>query len=116
MKKTMLSIALALVAPFAWGQTSSTTTTTTTTQGSGTITEFTPGSVIVLKETSGPRRYRFGKTVTYMTKSGKRSMRPPSRRDRSAYPCASITQARARTCSSTVWNSTRIDRLLFVRA
>src|SRR5688500_10612239 len=71
MKKTLLSIALALVAPFAWGQTSSTTTTTTTTQGSGTITEYTPGSVIVLKETSGPRRYRFGKTVTYVTRSGK---------------------------------------------
>ena len=72
MKKTILSIALALVAPFAWGQTSSTTTTTTTTTtGSGTITEYTPGSVIALKETSGPRRYRFDKTVTYVTKSGK---------------------------------------------
>lgn len=71
MKKTLLSIALALVAPFAWGQTSSTTTTTTTTEGGGTITEYTPGSVIVLKETSGPRRYRFGKTVTYVTRSGK---------------------------------------------
>ena len=47
------------------------TTTTTTTDGSGTITEFTPGSVITLKETSGPRHYRFGKTVTYVTKSGK---------------------------------------------
>ena len=47
------------------------TTTTTTTEGGGTITEFTPGSAIVLKETSGPRRYRFGKTVTYVTKSGK---------------------------------------------
>ena len=70
MKKTILSIALAVVAPFAWGQTSSTTTTTTTTSD-GTITEYTPGSVITLKETSGPRRYRFGKTVTYVTKSGK---------------------------------------------
>jgi hypothetical protein len=71
MKKTLLSIALALVAPLAWGQTSSTTTTTTTTDGGGPITEYTPGSVITLKETSGPRRYRFGKTVTYVTKSGK---------------------------------------------
>jgi hypothetical protein len=73
MKKTLLSVALALVAPFAWAQTSSTstTTTTTTTDGGGTITEYTPGSVIVLKETSGPRRYKFGKTVTYVTKSGK---------------------------------------------
>jgi hypothetical protein len=70
-KKTLLSIALAVVAPFAWAQTSSTTTTTTTTDGGGTITEYTPGSVITLKESSGPRHYRFGKTVTYVTKSGK---------------------------------------------
>ena len=71
MKKTLLSIALAVIAPLAWGQTSSTTTTTTTTESNGTITEYTPGSVITLKETSGPRHYRFGKTVTYVTKSGK---------------------------------------------
>ncbi|HEV2805047.1 MAG TPA: hypothetical protein VGW57_08975 [Chthoniobacterales bacterium] len=72
MKKTILSIALALAAPFAWAQTSTTsTTTTTTTNGGGTITEYTPGSVITLKETSGPRHYKFGKTVTYVTKSGK---------------------------------------------
>jgi hypothetical protein len=71
MKKTLLSIALAVVAPLAWGQTSSTTTTTTTTESDGTITEYTPGSMITLKETSGPRHYRFGKTVTYVTKSGK---------------------------------------------
>jgi len=71
MKKTVLSIALAAVAPFAWGQVSSTTTTTTTTEGSGTITEFTPGSTIVLRESSGPKHYRFGKTVTYVTRSGR---------------------------------------------
>jgi hypothetical protein len=71
MKKMLLSIVLASVAPFAWGQVSQTTTTTTTTEGSGTITEFAPGSTIVLKESSGPRHYRFGKTVTYVTRSGK---------------------------------------------
>jgi hypothetical protein len=71
MKKMMLSIALAFVAPFAWGQVSQTTTTTTTTDANGTITEYTPGSAIVLKETSGPVRYRFGKTVTYVTRSGR---------------------------------------------
>jgi hypothetical protein len=71
MKRLLLSIALACVAPFAWGQVSETTTTTTTTDASGTITEFTPGSAIVLKESSGPRHYRFGKTVTYVTRSGK---------------------------------------------
>ena len=71
MRKMLLTIALAIVAPFAWGQVSETTTTTTTTEGSGTITEYTPGSMIVLKETAGPRTYRFGKTVTYVTRSGK---------------------------------------------
>ena len=86
MKKMLLSIALAVVASFAWGQTTrqplmktqdvpqqrtSTTTTTSTTEGTGTVTEFTPGSQIVLRESSGPRTYRFGKTVTYVTRSGK---------------------------------------------
>ena len=71
MKKILLSIALAIAAPFAWAQVSETTTTTTTTEGSGTITEYTPGSVIVLKETSGPRTYHFGNTVAYVTRSGK---------------------------------------------
>src|SRR5437764_12633270 len=71
MKKIVLGIALALVAPFAWAQVSETTTTTTTTDADGTITEYTPGDAIVLKETSGPVRYRFGKTVTYVTRSGR---------------------------------------------
>src|SRR5438876_8609631 len=71
MKKIVLSIALAFVAPFAWAQVSETTTTTTTTDADGTITEYTPGDAIVLKETSGPVRYRFGKTVTYVTRSGR---------------------------------------------
>src|SRR5690242_19379843 len=71
MKKTVISMALAIAAPFAWAQVSETTTTTTTTEGNGTITEFSPGSAIVLKETSGPRHYRFGKSVTYVTRSGK---------------------------------------------
>jgi hypothetical protein len=70
MKKLLLSIGLAAIAPLAWGQTSSTTTTTTTT-GAGTITEYTPGSMIVLKESSGPRTYHFGKEVVYTTRSGK---------------------------------------------
>ena len=88
MKKVVLSIALAVVASFAWGQTTrqplmktqelpqqsrqqTTTTTATTTEANGTITEYTPGSAIVLKETTGPVRYRFGKSVTYVTRSGR---------------------------------------------
>jgi len=87
MKKILLIIALAVVASFAWGQTlrqplmktqdapqqrqQTTSTTTTTSEGTGTITEYTPGNAIVLRETSGPMRYRFGKTVTYVTRSGR---------------------------------------------
>ena len=61
---------MAVAAPFAWAQVSETTTTTTT-EGGGTITSFTPGNTIVLRESSGPRTYRFGKTVTYVSKSGR---------------------------------------------
>ena len=71
MKKLLLCAALAVAAPFAWAQVSETTTTTTTTDANGTITSFTPGNTIVLKESSGPVSYRFGKTVTYVTHSGK---------------------------------------------
>jgi hypothetical protein len=71
MKKVILSMALAVAAPFAWAQVSETTTTTTTTEGGGTITEYTPGTGIVLKESAGPRHYRFGKKVVYVTRSGK---------------------------------------------
>jgi hypothetical protein len=71
MRKVLLSLALSLIAPFAWGQVSQTTTTTTTTDASGTITEFTPGNTIVLRETSGPMNYRFGKTVVYTTRGGR---------------------------------------------
>jgi len=71
MKKVILSMALAVAAPFAWAQISETTTTTTTTEGSGTITEFSPGASIVLKESAGPKSYRFGKKVVYVTRSGK---------------------------------------------
>jgi hypothetical protein len=87
MKKMLLTTALAVVASFAWGQTlrqplmktqdvpkqpqQTTNTTATTTEDTGTITQYSPGSAIVLKETSGPVRYRFGKTVTYVSRNGK---------------------------------------------
>ena len=71
MKKVILSMALAVAAPFAWAQVSETTTTTTTTEGNGTITEFSPGASIVLKESAGPKHYRFGKKVVYTTRAGK---------------------------------------------
>src|SRR5438093_3572798 len=63
MKKLLLSMALAVVAPFAWAQVSETTTTTTTTASSGTITEYTPGTPMLLQQSSGPRTYALGTTV-----------------------------------------------------
>src|SRR5204862_1518155 len=71
MKKLILSMALAVAAPFAWAQVTESTTTTPTTEGRGTITEWSPGSSIVLKESAGPRHYRFGKKVVYVTRSGR---------------------------------------------
>jgi hypothetical protein len=89
MKKMLLSIALTGVALVAWGyppgqplmnerdttqrpqRQTTTAQTTSTTEATGTITEYTPRSAIVLRESSGPVSYRFGKTVTYVTRSGR---------------------------------------------
>src|SRR3984893_12413666 len=86
MIKAILSVtfATALMGLVAYGQTSSssttvatgangaTETTTTTTETTGTVTDFTPGKILVLKtEADQPMRYKFGKTVTYVTSDGK---------------------------------------------
>ena len=86
MIKSLLGIACAaaFIVTMANAQTSSTTTsttatgagttesTTTTTESTGTITEFSPGSQIVLSTGSGePLKYKFHKTVTYVTADGK---------------------------------------------
>jgi hypothetical protein len=65
---TLSCLAFAAVAAFADDKT--TTTTTTTTYGSGTITEYTPGTTFTVKETAGPVSYKYGDKVTYVTKSG----------------------------------------------
>lgn len=70
MKTQLLSLACALIAPIAFAQTATTTTVKTTTSN-GTLHEYTPGSAFVVKETSGPVKYRYGKKVTYVTKKGK---------------------------------------------
>jgi hypothetical protein len=87
MIKSFLSIAFAMafIGSVAFAQTSSTSsttvaksndgttqTTTTTTENFGTVTEFTPGRQMFLKtEADQPVRYKFGKTVTYVTSDGK---------------------------------------------
>ncbi len=84
MKNTFLIAALTLAAPLVWGQTvtkteketvktgegTTTTEKTTTTTAGGTITEFTPGKTIILKETSGPVTYRVGPKVVYVNRAG----------------------------------------------
>ena len=56
----------------ATGATGATETTTTTTETTGTVTDFTPGQTLMLRtEANEPMRYKFSKTVTYMTSDGK---------------------------------------------
>ena len=86
MIKLFLSVAsvIALMGSVAYGQTSSTSTrvttgnpattetTTTTTESTGTVTDFTPGQMIVVKtEAVEPVRYKFSKQVTYVTSDGR---------------------------------------------
>jgi hypothetical protein len=83
MIKVFLTVAFAtaLMGLVAYGQTSSSSTTvatganettTTTTETTGTVTDFTPGKLLVLKtEADQPMRYKFSKTVTYVTSDGK---------------------------------------------
>ena len=88
MKKSMLILACAAIAPFAFAQTSTTTTeatttktnpvasttetTTTTTSTDGTVTTFEPGKTIVVRKVgvTDPISYVLGKTVRYVNKTG----------------------------------------------
>ena len=79
MIKLFLSVAsvIALMGLVAYGQTSSTSTTVAkgtngTTETTGTVTEYTPGQMMVLKtEAVEPVRYKFSKQVTYVTSDGR---------------------------------------------
>ena len=86
MIKSIVSVAFAtaLMGSLAFAQTSTSSTTvatqpngtsettTTTTESNGVVTEFTPGHQLFLKtEADQPVRYKFGKTVTYVTSDGK---------------------------------------------
>ena len=79
-----VAFAIALMGVVAYAQTSSTSTTvekgtngttettTTTTESTGSVTEYTPGQMIVLKtEAVEPVRYKFSKQVTYVTSDGR---------------------------------------------
>jgi hypothetical protein len=88
MKKSILILACAAIAPFAFAQTSTTTTesttsktnpitsstetTTSTTFTDGTVTTFEPGKTIVVRKVgvTDPLSYVLGKTVRYVNKAG----------------------------------------------
>jgi hypothetical protein len=72
MKRIIIALACALVAPLAFAQTSTTTTETTTTTR-GTVTTYEPGKTIVVRteRDENPISYALGKTVHYVNKAGK---------------------------------------------
>lgn len=70
MKKIIIPIlALCVSAAIAADVVETTTTKTTTT--TGTLHEYAPGKTFIVKETSGPTTYQYGKTVVYATRGGK---------------------------------------------
>ena len=88
MKRTIISLACALIAPLAFAQTSSTTTSettstspssgtstttseTTTTSTSGTVTTYTPGKTIVVRSPEGPVSFALGTAANIVDATGK---------------------------------------------
>jgi len=83
MKKTIITVACALVAPLAFAQTSTTTTEqttttqpattteTTTTYSSGTVTTYEPGKTIVVKSSEGPVSFALGTAARVVDGAGK---------------------------------------------
>ncbi|MEP6604393.1 MAG: hypothetical protein ABJB69_10645 [Spartobacteria bacterium] len=87
MKKTLITLSCALIAPLAFAQSSTTTTEstktnpvtgtttteTTTTSTDGVVSTFEPGKTIVVKRTGvvDPLTYTLGKTVQYVNRAGK---------------------------------------------
>jgi hypothetical protein len=81
MKKIIIGLACAVVAPFAFAQTTTTeqttttapatTTTTTTTYSSGMVTTYEPGKTIVVKdEREGPISFALHAPVRVVDKAG----------------------------------------------
>ena len=84
MKRMIVSLACALIAPLAFAQTSTTTTETTrtnpasgtttettTTYSSGTVTTYEPGKTIVVKSEEGPLRFALGTAARIVDATGK---------------------------------------------
>src|SRR5437899_6714008 len=95
MKKTIVTLACALIAPLAFAQTSTTTTEqtttatqptttteTTTTYTAGTVTTYEPGKTIVVKSDQGPVSFALGTAARVVNGAGhvvKSALRPGQR-------------------------------------
>jgi hypothetical protein len=80
MKKTLIALVCALIAPLAFAQTSTTTTqettmqpatTTTTTYTTGTVTTYEPGKTVVVKSPEGPVSFVFHTAANIVDGAGK---------------------------------------------
>jgi len=83
-KKTIIALVCALIAPLAFAQTSTTTTeqttttvpdttttTETTTYSAGTVTTYEPGKTIVVKSSEGPVSFALGTAARIVDGAGK---------------------------------------------
>jgi|SRR5437667_2125860 len=82
MKKSIITLGCALIAPLAFAQTSTTTTEqtttapvttseTTTTYSTGTVTTYEPGKTIVVKSPEGPVSFALGTASRIVDGAGK---------------------------------------------
>ena len=82
MKRTIIGIACAVVAPLAFAQTSTTTTetttepatttqTTSTTYTAGTVTTYEPGKTVVVRGEQGPVSFALGTAARIVDSAGK---------------------------------------------
>jgi hypothetical protein len=82
MKRTIIALACAVVAPVAFAQTSTTTTetttepatttqTTSTTYTAGTVTTYEPGKTVIVKGEQGPVSFALGTAARIVNGAGK---------------------------------------------
>ena len=82
MRKSIITLACAMIAPIAFAQTSTTTTeqtttvpatttTTSTTYSAGTVTTYEPGKTIVVKSEEGPLSFALGTAARIVDGAGK---------------------------------------------
>ena len=84
MKKSIIALVCALVAPWAFAQTSTTTTEhtttteqptttteTTTTYTAGTVTTYEPGKTVVVKSDQGPVSFALGTAARILDTTGR---------------------------------------------